>query len=76
MKLIYSVAFGIGAFFALNCGSGEGGHGSPSGGSPSAAPAPSGASAGSPSDGSVVEVKVNGHDFDPREVTIKAAASG
>lgn len=71
MKLIYSVAFGIGAFFALNCGSGEGGgYGSPSGGSPAAAP--SAATAAAATDGSVVEVKVNGHDFDPPEVKIKA----
>ena len=35
MKVIYSVAFGVGAFFALNCGSGEdhGGYSSSSSGS-------------------------------------------
>ena len=60
------------SFFALNCGSGDGGGGyaSSSSGSPTP-PAASGSSA--PASGAaVVEVKVNGHTFDPLEVTIKA----
>lgn len=73
MKLIYSVAFGIASFFALNCGSGdEGGGYSSSSGAPSAPPAASTGTSSSPSDPSVVEVKVDGHDFDPPEVHIKA----
>src|SRR3954468_385613 len=73
MKLIYSIAFGVGAFFALNCGSGEsgGGYASSSSGSP-AAPAPTGTTTPPAAAAAAVEVKVNGHDFDPPEVTIKA----
>ena len=77
MKTIHAVAFGIGAFFALNCGSGEGGYGSSS--SEPTRPSQStnaaetddetpAASAGATS-GSVA---VNGHSFDPPEVHIKA----
>jgi plastocyanin len=80
MKQIHAVAFGIGAFFALNCGSGEGGYGEPSGGSGSAVegrqPTQSTdttqqndtASAGATGN----SVAVNGHTFDPPEVHIKA----
>jgi plastocyanin len=68
MKLIYSVACGIGAFFALNCGSGdEGGYGSGSGSGTS-----SSETKASATDAAVVEVKVNGHDFEPSVVHIKA----
>ena len=77
MKTIHAVAFGIGAFFALNCGSGEGGYGSSS--SEPTRPSQStnaaetddetpASSAGATS-GSVA---VNGHSFDPPEVHIKA----
>lgn len=73
MKLIYSVAFGIGAFFALNCGSGdEGGYPSTAGSTGTAAPPPSSSATPSTADPNVVEVKVDGHDFDPPEVHIKA----
>ena len=75
MKVIYSVAFGVATFFALNCGSGEDGY--PAAGGSSASGAASGAQTGeSPStsanEEAVVEVKVNGHDFDPPEIRIKA----
>jgi len=82
MKVIYSVAFGVATFFALNCGSGEDGYPAPGG---SSAAAQSGAQTGespstgtgtgasaSASDPTVVEVKVNGHDFAPAEIKIKA----
>jgi plastocyanin len=74
MKLIYSIAVGVGAFFALNCGSGDSStDGSSSrGAAATTAPAPSGTTPAAPTDGAIVEVKVNGHDFDPPEVTIKA----
>jgi plastocyanin len=75
MKVIYSIAFGVGAFFALNCGDGDGygssTGGSSTGGSP-AAPAPSGTATAAPASDAVVEVKVNGGAFDPPEVKIKA----
>jgi plastocyanin len=70
MKLIYSLAFGIGAFFTLNCGSGDDGGGYPTSGG--AAPTSGGGSTTSASDPAVVEVKVNGHDFEPQDVHIKA----
>lgn len=70
MKLIYAVAFGVGSFFAFACGSGDQGDDSSSSG---ASPAPAGSStSATPADASVVEVKVNGHDFSPAEVRIKA----
>ena len=69
MKLIYSVTFGVGAFFALNCGSGDEGGYSSSGAPASAA---QGATSAPASDPNVVEVKVSGHAFDPPEVHIKA----
>ncbi|CAN5766803.1 hypothetical protein BH11MYX4_BH11MYX4_52730 [soil metagenome] len=69
MKLIYSVAFGVSAFFALNCGSGD--ESSTTASAPATAPSTSGSAAPSP-DATVVEVKVDGHDFDPPAVTIKA----
>jgi plastocyanin len=76
MKIIYSVAVGVGAFFALNCGSGdEGGYGSGSGngnGNGSAAQTSDSTQASPKVASDVVEVKVNGHDFDPPEVRIKA----
>ncbi len=62
MKLIYSLAFGVATFFALNCGSGDEGGGGYS----------SSSSSKSANDPSVVEVKVNGHDFSPAEIHIKA----
>jgi plastocyanin len=67
MKVVYSVAFGVAAFFALNCGSGDegGGYSAPSGVSTPAQTA-------APTDPNVVEVKVEGHVFDPPEVHIKA----
>jgi plastocyanin len=75
MKTIHSLAFGIGAFFALNCGSGETGYPEPSGGSGSAA---QGSQAGqaeqstSAAETAGASVEVNGHTFDPPEVRIKA----
>jgi plastocyanin len=67
MKLIYSVAFGVSAFFALDCGSGDEASSTANAPSP---PASSGAAASA--DGGVVEVKVNGRAFDPPALTIKA----
>jgi len=78
MKLIYSVACGVGAFFALNCGSGDDTSYSSSG-----APATTGGQektggettqATAATEG-VTGVKVNGHTFDPPEVRIKAGAT-
>lgn len=73
MKMIYSVVFGVGAFFAFACGSGEDGssYGSGSGTAAQSGPPASG-STSSATEASVVEVKVNGHDFAPAEVRIKA----
>jgi plastocyanin len=82
MKQIHAVVFGIGAFFAMNCGSGEGGYPEPTGGSGSAAqgqqPAQSTSASESESNGAAAadadgaSVAVNGHTFDPPEVRIKA----
>ena len=72
MKIIYSVAFGVSAFFALNCGSGDEAGGYPSSGGKSSAAEQGATSAPAATDPNVVEVKVNGHDFDPPEVHIKA----
>ena len=76
MKIVYSLVFGIGAFFSLNCGSGDESGGYPASGggttaSQTGAPAPGAATSTSASDPDVIEVKVNGHDFDPPEVHIK-----
>jgi plastocyanin len=71
MKLIYSLVFGVGAFFSLNCGSGDEGGAYPAGAAP-AAPPPSSTSATDPA---TIEVKVIGHEFDPQEVHIKANQS-
>jgi len=76
MKVFYSVAVGVGAFFALNCGSGDEGTGYPAAQSGAPAAAPTGAAESKPTVTSdVVEVKVTGHDFDPPEVHIKANQS-
>ena len=80
MKQIHALAFGIGAFFALNCGSGETGYPEPSSGSGAAAGSrqPAQSTSGTESDeetstGAVAgTVAVNGHTFDPPEVRIKA----
>ena len=78
MKQIHALAFGIGAFFALNCGSGETGYPEPSSsGAETRQPAQSTNGTEKASEeqstgtvsGSVV---VNGHTFDPPEVHIKA----
>ncbi len=71
MKIIYAAACGFGAFFALNCGSGD---------STSDYPAPSTsaqqtASETAPPAGDVTKVAVNGHTFDPPEVRIKAGST-
>ncbi len=63
MKTVYAAVFGIGSFFAMNCGSGnEGGYYSPTTQSSSPTTA----------QGDVVEVQVLGHEFSPSEVHIKA----
>jgi plastocyanin len=64
MKVIYATVFGIGAFFALNCGSGDGDP-APQDGAASTTTSPT-------SSADVVEIKVNGHTFDPPEVHLKA----
>ena len=84
MKQVHAVAFGIGAFFAMNCGSGETGYPTPSGSTGSAQqrqPTQS-TSAAAPDDddddatgASGASVTVNGHTFDPPEVRIKAGES-
>lgn len=68
MKMIYSLAFGLGSFFALACGDGGDGDYSSSGGA-SPAPAPPSTTEADPA---VVEVKVDGHTFSPQEVRISA----
>lgn len=79
MKQIHALAFGIGAFFAMNCGSGETGYPEPSSGSGQSAtkqeqPTQSTSAAEKEeSTGAVAgNVTVNGHSFDPPEVHIKA----
>jgi plastocyanin len=75
MKQIHALAFGIGAFFAMNCGSGESGYPEPtSSGQQQPAQTTSGTDTeGSDSTGTVAAtVAVNGHTFDPPEVHIKA----
>jgi len=69
MKTVYGVAFGIGAFFAMNCGSGETGYPSSATQEPAATESPTQATA------DAAEVKVDGHSFDPPVVTIKAGQS-
>lgn len=82
MKQIHAIAFGMGAFFALNCGSGETGDPESTGGSGSAAQGqPAQSTSASESDGDEsggaagvtgASVAVNGHTFEPKEVRIKA----
>ena len=78
MKTIHSLAFGIGAFFALNCGSGETGYPEPSGAGGSAVGTqPTQSTSGTEDDeastGAVSgSVAVNGHTFDPPVVRIKS----
>lgn len=77
MKTIHSLAFGIGAFFALNCGNGETGYPEPSGSSVQGSQPEQSTSqtdtADQTSTGEVSgSVAVNGHTFDPPEVRIKA----
>lgn len=78
MKQIHAVAFGIGAFFAMNCGSGEGGYGSSSSEptrpsqSTNASETDDETSASTSTGASKGSVAVNGHSFDPPEVHIKA----
>lgn len=65
MKIVYATVFGVGAFFAMNCGS--------EAGTTSSNAFPSSPStSSSSSDGDTVEVRVNGHDFSPSEVHVKA----
>jgi len=74
MKIIYGTAFGIATFFALNCGSGDSGYGSGSSSSSNAETAqqqPAQSSAPASTD-PAAKVAVEGHDFDPPEVHIKA----
>lgn len=74
MKIIYGTAFGIATFFAMNCGSGDG-----YGGGSSSAPAAETAQSAQPAQSAApsssepaAKVAVEGHDFDPPEVHIKA----
>ena|SRR5688572_5656989 len=76
MKSIYATACGFGAFFAMNCGSGD------TTGYPSSSSSSNGqqqqteapAQASSATDAATT-VKVVGHDFDPPEVRIKVGAT-
>lgn len=83
MRQIHAVAFGIGAFFALNCGNGETGYPETTSGAGSAArgePTQSTSASDSDDDDANADgagagsasVAVNGHTFDPPEVRIKA----
>lgn len=80
MKQIHALAFGIAAFFALNCGSGETGYpdtsssqGSSATGQPAQSTSAPSSEGDEPSTGTVSgSVAVNGHTFDPPEVRIKA----
>jgi len=74
MKQIHALAFGIGAFFAMNCGSGESGYPEPTTGQQQPAQTTSGTEKeDDQSSGAVgASVAVNGHTFDPPEVHIKA----
>jgi plastocyanin len=83
MKQVHAVAFGVGAFFAMNCGSGETGYPAPSNSGASASqrqPSQS-TNAADPDDdddgnaAGGASIAVNGHDFDPPEVRIKAGES-
>jgi plastocyanin len=78
MKTIHALAFAIGAFFSMNCGSGDDGGGYGSGsttGSGSSSQTgqqgPSGSSGAAQPATFAAEVKVFGHDFDPPEVHVK-----
>jgi plastocyanin len=68
MKIIYGTAFGIASFFAMNCGDGYGGGSSSS---PSAQQQPQTGTEPA-SEQPAAKVNVEGHDFDPPEVHIKA----
>src|SRR5688572_2103039 len=57
MKYVYAVVFGAGTFFSMNCGSGDSEPGAPRAESATTAAA---------------TVSVQGHEFDPPEVRIKA----
>lgn len=81
MKTVHAVAFGIGAFFALNCGSGESGYPEPTGGGGSAVQGRQPTQSTDDTDkaddngstgATAGSVAVNGHTFDPPEVHIKA----
>ena len=80
MRQIHALAFGIGAFFAMNCGSGETGYPEPPGSgasgrqpTQSTSPAEREDDVTSGDDGAAgARVAVNGHSFDPPEVHIKA----
>jgi plastocyanin len=83
MKHVHAVAFGIGAFFAMNCGSGEGGYPESTGGGGSAVEGrqPTQSTDGTDKDDELNagpnagSIAVNGHTFDPPEVHIKAGES-
>lgn len=79
MKQIHALAFGVGAFFAMNCGDGQTDYPEPSGGGGSAAHSQSGqagqatsSTSATNAEGGGAEVSVVGHEFDPPEVRIKA----
>jgi plastocyanin len=73
MKQIHALAFGIGAFFEMNCGSGESGYPEATSGPAQPAQSTSGTEKEDESTGAVAgSVAVNGHTFDPPEVHIKA----
>jgi plastocyanin len=71
MKIIYGTAFGIATFFAMNCGSSGDGYGGGSSSSPPPAETAQQTGTAQPSD-VAAKVAVEGHNFDPPEVHIKA----
>ena len=72
MKQVYALVFGIGAFFAMNCGTGteEGG-----GYSSSSSNNSNGNASSASATEAVTTVKVGGHSFDPPEVHVKTGAT-
>jgi plastocyanin len=69
MKLVYAIACGVSAFFAMNCGDG---YGSGSGTTSSPSTQTEAPPAEPTTSGEVTaKVAVNGHTFDPPEVHVK-----
>jgi plastocyanin len=67
MKIVYSLVAGISVFFSMNCGSEVGGYGD------SSSPPP--AQSTNATEAASAKVVVNGHEFDPPAVHIKAGQS-